>query len=144
MKRNVMMFAVIAAFTVITVNFSLAAENNGITVKLDGCTILVILQVGVDGTNADVDTVKKSLEKTYTKECPLGWCTIKSSVVVKKWSDIPAADTGKYSKVTMVDDDKNPSFTHEGTPNGANGNGTWRRGRRAEEYGHEAGHLSGL
>ena len=115
----------------------------------DGCTVRVILQVGVDGTDADVTTVRNAL----TALTSIPWeisctrpphCKVTVAVDVKKWSDIATGDQAKYHKVTMVNDDDNPSRAGIGTPNGTSKSGTWRRERRADEYQHEALHFAGL
>jgi len=133
---------------------SCAVQNHATTVERDknnGCTVHVILQIGVEGTDSDVIAVRDQLEPCYSKKCVIPCpndnskgCEVLSHVVVKKWSDLSSDDKKNFHHITMVDNDGLPSNATIGTPNGGSGSGTWRRRAYPRTYCHEALHLAGL
>src|SRR5205085_10357800 len=120
--------------------------------KNNGCTVHVIMQVGIDGTDADVIAVREQLEGCFEKTCiipcasdTLNGCTVLSHVNVKKWSSLSNNDKKNFHHINMVDQDNKPSFVNDiGTANGEPLGGTWRRNAYPRTYCHETLHLAGL
>lgn len=133
---------------------SCAVQNHATTVERDkdnGCTVHVILQIGIDGTDADVIAVREQLEACYAKKCVIpcendasNGCQVLSHVNVKKWSTLSDDDKKSFHHITMIDNDGLPSNAHIGTPNGGPKTGTWRRNEPPRTYCHEVLHLAGL
>jgi hypothetical protein len=115
------------------------------------CIIRIVVQLGVDGTDADVEAVSKDMEECFKSECFLPCennqekgCRVIMTAVVKKWSTIDANDRYRYHMVTMVDDDGLPSRAMIGKANDLGVSGTWRRGAHSHTYCHETMHFLGL
>ncbi len=142
-------------FILFSTNLLNAIQNQGTTVFrcVDKCTIHVVFQVGVDGSDTDVSSVKTALENCWEgKNCkipceddPTKFCKVTVDVQVKKWGDIPDGDKGKYHHVTMKKNANLPSTATVTPPNsGKSGTATFIRGKLPDEYCHELGHLGGL
>lgn len=152
-SRHIFTLIWIAGLILAFTDIAGAVENNATSVRrcIDGCTVHVTIQIGISGTSADVTTISNALEDCYEGldckipcENPPKQCNVTVDVVVVNWDSIAAGDQSKYHHVTMVNNDGLPSMAVIGTPNGAAGSGTWRRGKTSDEYCHETGHLGGL
>ena len=130
-------------------------QQNATTIvrdKNDECTVRIIVQLGVDGTDDDVNTVRNQLENCFASSCFIKCpddttkgCKIESNVIVKKWSSIDASDRAAFHHIRMVDNDNLPSFVDSlGKANGAASGGEWRRNEHPRTYCHEVLHLCGL
>jgi hypothetical protein len=124
----------------------------------DGCTVLYILQIGVDSDREqDVNDLQTALDACFEKKCYINCpepstkkCSVMVTIDVKKWADL-GDDQTKYFHVKMAAADGSPSLAVVGGPNKAVGkskslkaHGVWRRGRSNNVYCHEAMHLCGL
>ncbi len=133
---------------------SCTVQNHATTVERDkenGCTVHVILQIGIDGSDSDVIAVRDQLEGCYSKKCTIpcandgsNGCPVLSHVIVKKWSSLSGDEQKNFHHITMVPNDGLPSNAYIGTPNGAPSSGTWRRNEPPRTYCHEVLHLAGL
>ena len=118
----------------------------GTTIERDEnnpCQVNMIIQVAIEGTDADVTMVKNALEDCYGKECfipcpgdSLKGCKTKITVVVKKYSSLKEDETAGFHYVQMIDDDGLPSNAYLGTPNNGASSGTWRRHQPPGVYCH--------
>ncbi|PSL45678.1 hypothetical protein CLV51_104385 [Chitinophaga niastensis] len=151
MKYFIFLALIFAGFLLIQ---GCAVQNHATTVERDkenGCTIHVILQIGIEGTDADVIAVRDQLEECYSKKCVIPCendnsvgCPVLSHVNVKKWSALSDDEKKSFHHITMVNNDGQPSNAHIGTPNGGPKTGTWRRDEPPRTYCHEVLHLAGL
>lgn len=134
---------------------SCAIQRSATTVerdKEDGCTVHIIMQIGIDGNDSDVIEVRDRLNECYAQECLIPCsnnaakgCKIKTNMIVEKWANIPAKDRSTFHHIQMVNDDHKPSFVDTiGIPNGKATGGTWRRHAHPKTYCHEVLHLMGL
>ena len=134
---------------------SCATQQYANTIERDkdnACIVRIVVQLGVDGTDADVEAVSKEMEECFKSECFLPCennkekgCRVIMTAIVKKWSSIEPNDKSRYHMVTMVDDDGLPSRAMIGKANDAFGvSGTWRRGAHGHTYCHETMHFLGL
>ncbi len=133
---------------------SCTTQRHATSVEQDkdhACVTHMIIQIGVDSTDADVISVREQLEPCFTRECPIpcpegktGGCKVMVNVIVKKWSDLSADDRQNFHHVTMVPDDGLPSRAQIGKLNDASASGTWRRNAYPRTYCHETLHLLGL
>lgn len=120
--------------------------------KDDECTVRIVIQLGIDGTDDDVNKVRNQLEDCFATGCFIKCpddetkgCKIESNVIVKKWSSIDASDRSAFHHIRMVDNDNLPSFVDSlGKPNGSASGGEWRRDVHPRTYCHELLHLCGL
>jgi hypothetical protein len=152
MKKIILVTTVFAALLAMQ---SCVTQNHATTVerdKDDGCSIRLIVQLGIDGNDSDVIIAQENLDACFNRECLIPCsqdstrgCKVKSNVIVKKWSTIPAKDTDNYHHITMVPQDDLPSFVNAiGTANAGHLGGTWRRDAHPFTYCHEVLHLCGL
>jgi hypothetical protein len=163
-NRITALFIALSLWILLLTTAAFPIEDNPTTVKrdTDGCTVLLILQIGiVDTDDAVVAKVRAALAVLQNIDCVIPCvrppnCEVNIIVDVKKWSDIPDADKVKYHKVKM--EDGNNSWAWAGIPNqkdnykDTHGNivprhdpdGNWGRGENPWVYVHEAWHLFGL
>jgi hypothetical protein len=140
------------AFLFFLAGTALSVEPQGTTVKREGCLIYLIIQIAVDGTDADVEDVQRALSSGIPSPCYLncappyllGRCEVQTRIDIRKRSDIPPGDQSKYHQVKIVQDDGLPSSATKQPPNQPSGRGTWRRGRSRKITLHETMHLCGL
>lgn len=126
----------------------------GTTIERDEnnpCQINIIIQVALEGTDADVQAVKNDLEACYSKQCFIPCdkdstkgCMTKTTIVVKKYGELKEEERDAYHYVYMVDNDGLPSNAYLGTPNAGASSGTWRRNAAPRVYCHEVLHFCGL
>lgn len=126
----------------------------GTTIERDEknpCLINMIIQIGVEGTDADVTNIRTELEGCFNRECFIPCdkdstkgCLTKTTVIVKKWSTLNEDEQRSFHYVQMVDDDGLPSNAYIGTPNSGASSGTWRRKFQPGVFCHEVLHLCGL
>jgi hypothetical protein len=153
MKLKAYTIVCIAALFVLLQSCS-TTRRFGTTVERDEdnpCRVNIIIQIAVQGTEADVQAVKNDLDRCYSKECfiPCGGdsakgCLTKTTVIVKRFANIPLDEQQYYHYVLMVDDDGHPSNADIGTPNSGASTGTWRRNAHPGTYCHEVLHFCGL
>lgn len=126
----------------------------GTTIERDEnnpCKVNMIIQIAVEGTDADVTAIKNDLDACFGKGCFIPCpndssrgCMTKITTVVKKYGSIPTDEVGGYHYVQMVDNDGLPSNAYIGTPNNGASSGTWRRNEPPGTYCHEVLHFCGL
>jgi hypothetical protein len=126
----------------------------GTTVERDEqnpCLIHIIIQIAIQGTDADVEAVKNDLESCMNKECFIPCendetkgCKTKITTVVKKYSSLKEDELQAFHYVQMIDNDGLPSNAYLGTPNKGISSGVWRRGEPPGTYCHEVLHFCGL
>lgn len=145
---TVIMLCIVAQQACVTQQHATTIERD----KDNGCTVQMVIQLGIDGTDNDVDSVRMDLENCFAHDCVIPCsndsshgCVVHTSLVVKKWSTIPTADTIGFHHIHMVPQDDLPSFVNAvGTANGGPTGGTWRRNAYPQTYCHEVLHLCGL
>src|SRR5687767_5350586 len=91
----------------------------GTTIERDEnnpCQINIIIQVAVQGTPEDVQTIRSALESCYGQGCFIPCpndstkgCMTKATIVVKAYGDIPNDESQYYHYVFMKADDGLPS-----------------------------------
>lgn len=126
----------------------------GTTIERDEnnpCLINMIIQVAVEGTDADVTNIRTELEACFNKECFIPCdndstkgCLTKIKVIVKKYSTLNEDERASFHYVQMIDDDGLPSNASLGTPNSGTSSGTWRRKLQPGVFCHEVLHFCGL
>ncbi len=126
----------------------------GTTIERDEnnpCQVNMIIQIAVEGTDADVAAIKNDLDACFGKGCFIPCpndssrgCMTQVTTVVKKYGTIPQDEVGGYHYVYMVDNDGLPSNAYIGTPNSGASHGTWRRNEPPGTYCHEVLHFCGL
>jgi hypothetical protein len=128
----------------------------GTTIERDEnniCQTNMVLQIGIQGTDADVTAVRTSLESCFEEECftpcpddSTKGCINKVKIVVKKWGDIKDEEQVGFHYVQMINDDGFPSTAYLGKPNVSTPEEscTWRRNAFGNTYCHEVLHLCGL
>jgi hypothetical protein len=152
MKHIIFSAWIIALF--ILIQGCTTTRRFGTTVEKDEnnpCLINMVIQIGVQGTDADVQKVRTDLEACYGKECFIPCepdngkgCKTKITVVVRKWASLSEDEQQGFHYIQMVDDDGLPSNAYIGTPNSGTSSGTWRRNAHPKTYCHEVLHLCGL
>lgn len=133
-----------------------AQLKQGTTVKREGCTVYITLQIGVESDSseaADVAMLQEALEPCWPMKCDMPCadprkkiCKLASRVIIKKWSEIRAADRRKYHHVKIVSGQGVSYVNDLTTPNtGKSSGGTWYRHEYSPKvYCHETLHLCGL
>ncbi len=131
----------------ITQQFATVVERD----KDRPCDVRIVMQVGIDGTDADVVAVRDQLEDCYSIRCRIPCdkdstqgCNLISNVIVKKWSALTAEERKSFHHITMKDSDGVPSNAHIGKPNAEPSWGEWRRKEDPRTYCHELLHICGL
>lgn len=127
----------------------------GTTIERDEnnpCLVHIIIQIGVQGTDEDVNAIKKDLDNCF-KDCFIPCennkekgCMTKVTTVVKKWGSIKEDEQEGFHYVAMLNDDGLPSTAFIGIPNRATPDRScyWRRNQPPGVYCHEVLHLCGL
>jgi hypothetical protein len=128
----------------------------GTTIERDEnnpCKAKIIIQIGIQGTDADIAKVKSELDGCYGKECFIPCednkekgCKAKVTTVVRKWGSLSEDEQNGFHYVNMIDNDGLPSNAFIGKPNRVTteSSSTWRRDEPPGTYCHEVLHLGGL
>ena len=130
-------------------------ENQGTTVKQDGCDVIITLQIAIesDSEAADVAMIQAALAPCWSIVCDLpcsdgsvGKCKVISRLVIKKWSELSDADKPKFHHVHIIAGAGTSEVDELLPPNsGKSTGGTWRRNTYSPKvYCHETMHLAGL
>lgn len=145
---------IIWALAVLLLHSCTGTRRFGTTIERDEnnpCQVNMIIQIAVEGTDADVAAVKNDLDACFGKGCFIPCpndssrgCMTKVTTIVKKYASIPTDEAEYYHYVYMVDDDGLPSNAYIGSPNNGASHGTWRRNQPAGTYCHEVLHFCGL
>jgi len=146
-------------YVILNINASFAIDNAGVTVKRNPnniCEVNVTMQFLLFNTDsAEAADVRSKLGQKYGNlNCVIPCirppsCIVKITVVVERAENVTDSnERKKYKWIKMVADDSLPSRQKIGVVNqphsGSDMDGTWRKGRTAEEYAHEALHAGGL
>jgi len=154
MNRFILAFLLSSGF--VLVQGCTGTRRFGTTLERDEknpCIINMVVQVGIQGTDADVEAVKADLESCYGRDCFIPCpgdsakgCKTKIKIVVKKWASLDEDEQRAFHYVQMVDNDGLPSTAYIGKPNSTDNTGSciWRRNANPGTYCHEVLHLCGL
>ena len=85
------------------------------------CQTNMVIQIGIQGTDADVEAVRSSLDRCFAEECFIPCpedstkgCKTKIKTVVRKWGDIKEDEQIGFHYVQMIDEDGFPSTAISG------------------------------
>ena len=142
----------ISLFGFIAITTAQNYEDQGTTVKKQGCDVMLIMQIALDRDSiGDVAMIQNALNSCFALTCDLpcadrktGRCKIITKVVVVKWSSLSYKDQPKFHHVWMYSG-AGISRAGVGTPNGKSTVGYWYRKEYSPKvYCHETMHLAGL
>lgn len=157
MKQNFRIPVLVFTIIILKVSAILAIEDHGTTIKrnADGCTVDIILQIAVTGTEEQRQALENVLVAGLgSLDCvipclppKLQCCQVEFTFVVVLASSVPPGDLDKYHQITIqnLDNVTQASSVSEVGGQGTSRTGTWDSDNpdRDKIYVHETLHLLG-